>query len=99
MRTSLLAGVGFLFACGGGGGGGVQRPPASSQACAVYHEARGKLVVFGGQSASGLQSGTWVWDGNAWSRAATTGPAQRTGAAAAYDRQRQRIVLFGGDSG
>src|SRR4051812_20669731 len=86
----------ILAACSGDGASG---PPAASQACVVYDEARQRLVVFGGQSTSGLSGETWTWDGTRWTLAAHSGPRARTGSAAVYDAGRQRVVLFGGDGG
>lgn len=53
---------------------------------------RSRVVTFvGGQ--------TWEWDGLTWLLRATTGPANRSGAALAYDPVRGVVVLFGGDTG
>jgi hypothetical protein len=38
-------------------------------------------------------------DGSVWTRVATTGPSPRAQASLAYDAARQRVVLFGGESG
>lgn len=48
------------------------------------------------------QSGTidpqsWRWDGTAWTRLTGTQPSLRYNAAMAYDRDRNRVVLFGGE--
>jgi hypothetical protein len=39
---------------------------------------------------------TWEWDGSAWTMVAATGPRGRVVSDVAYDRLRQRTVLFGG---
>jgi hypothetical protein len=70
----------------------------------VYDEARHQLLLFGGvgtegTSASGDRSSTWRYDGTTWTRVATSGPTPRYHAELAYDAARQRVVLFGGESG
>lgn len=54
-------------------------------------------VLHGSQS--GATSGamqTWEWDGSLWAQRQDMGPPVRSGAALAYDKQRDRVVLFGG---
>jgi hypothetical protein len=70
----------------------------------AFDEARNKLLLFGGIGAEGgLPRGdrgsTWTWDGSTWTRVATAGPAPRYLASMVYDAARQRVVLFGGQSG
>ncbi len=45
-----------------------------------------------------LRADTWEWDGTDWTQVADTGPDARSGHALAYDSNRQRIVLFGGEA-
>jgi hypothetical protein len=75
-------------------------PEARTEAAAAYDSARRRIVLFGGytirQGERERLGDTWEWDGERWSRAATTGPAARNGAAMAYDAARKRTVLFGG---
>ena len=40
---------------------------------------------------------TWRWDGAAWARVTGTQPPIRLNAAMAYDRDRNRVVLYGGE--
>jgi hypothetical protein len=65
-------------------------------AAVAFDEARGTLVLFGGQG----RSETWTRAGaaGAWTKLAPPGaaPPPRFGAAMAYDRARGRVVLFGG---
>jgi hypothetical protein len=70
-------------------------PPTRDGCVFVRHAGTGAAVVFGGLDESYFAD-TWLWrDG--WQRADTAnGPSARAYAAAAYDAQRQRIVLFGG---
>jgi hypothetical protein len=66
----------------------------------VYDAARQRIVVFGGQAGpfpNGVQqSDTWEWDGTGWSQRATSGPPARFHQNLAYDRARQRVILYGG---
>jgi hypothetical protein len=42
---------------------------------------------------------TWRWDGTTWTRLTGTQPPLRYNAAMAFDRDRGRVVLFGGEVG
>jgi hypothetical protein len=71
-------------------------------AATAYDAARQRVVLFGGTRSDAVSEPerTWLWDGAQWT---TPGPATQlpklSGAAMAYDSQRQRAVLFGGASG
>jgi hypothetical protein len=69
----------------------------------AYDAGRGRVVLFGGQTGVfpniTVLSDTWEWDGAAWALRSTTGPTARVHQSMAYDRGRQRIVLYGGFSG
>lgn len=70
----------------------------------VYDEARHQLLLFGGTGAEGNEpsadrGSTWAWNGARWTRIATTGPSPRYLASIAYDAARQRVVLYGGETG
>ena len=77
-------------------------PPPRSHARLAYDAARGLTVMFGGRArnVSGQLSPTdetWLWDGARWHEAApAVRPLARTVHALAYDRRRQRVVLFSG---
>jgi len=80
----------------------VTGPTARSRHVMVYNEALQKVVVVGGETSlqpppNHLASGTWGWDGAAWSLIAGSGP-MRTRAAGAYSTARQRMVIIGGAS-
>ncbi len=63
----------------------------------AYDEARGLTVLFGGDTASGVASDTWEWDGLNWVRVRPPrSPSGRYGAMMAYDAARQKTLLFGG---
>ncbi len=42
---------------------------------------------------------TWGWDGTTWRKLAENGPPSRTMGYMAYDKHRDRTVLFGGRLG
>lgn len=70
----------------------------------VYDEARHQLLLFGGTGTedgqpSGDRGSTWSWDGQRWTRISTTGPSSRSLASLTYDAGRQRVVLYGGQTG
>lgn len=58
-----------------------------------------KIVLFGGfDQANGQPLGdTWEWDGTKWSQVSSSGPAPRINHLLAYDSNRGKIVLFGGN--
>lgn len=74
-------------------------PAARFAAGATYDSKRGQVIVFGGQTRNGALGDTWAWDGRAWTRLADgspDGPEARAMGYLAYDRGRDRVVLFGG---
>ena len=75
-------------------------PPARDKAGVCWDPSRGKLIVFGGESASGaLLDDTWEWDPNtnAWSQIMTvTNPPARRWLAIGYHPGTQEVLLFGG---
>jgi hypothetical protein len=77
-------------------------PPARSSHAMAYDSARGKVVLFGGDTGAPVQD-TWAWDGasGTWTDRTPTGasPPARHSHAMAYDSARGRVVLFGGDTG
>lgn len=60
----------------------------------VYDAARRRVISFGTKDQKVGE--TWAWDGEEWTQLADTGPGPRS-AAMAYDSERDRIVLFGGE--
>jgi hypothetical protein len=71
-------------------------PSARRGHAMAYDSARGRVVLFGGNSGD---AGTWEWDGVAWVLRATAGPVARQNHAMAYDAGRGVVVLFGGSAG
>jgi hypothetical protein len=80
----------------------VSGPPARVTFAFAYDPPRQVVVLFGGQATHGginLLSDTWEWNGSAWQqRSFTTRPSARAGAKMAFDSQRNRLVLFGGET-
>lgn len=73
-------------------------PPGRSGHIMVYDSRRSRLVIFGGRAGANDLNDTWAYDDNDWSQLNNGGdaPSPRALAGAAYDRDRDRIVLFGG---
>jgi Galactose oxidase, central domain len=87
----------LLLACGGSSGPSKAGTPAARSAPILeFDEARQQLILYGGRNGSTYFDDTWSWDGQTWTRLATSGPGGRAFATAAYDTDRQRIVLYGG---
>lgn len=63
----------------------------------AYHEARGTVMLFGGADERRVLGDLWEWNGNAWTQIIAPGPAPRTFPGLAYDHERKRLVLFGGN--
>ena len=75
-------------------------PPTSPSARVghkmAFDSLRGRVVLFGGSTASGLSGETWEWDGSTWTMVSNTGPAARWMHAMTYDSRRGRVVMLGG---
>jgi hypothetical protein len=79
-------------------------PSPRTFASFAYDAAHGEGVLFGGNRVlfgtgterDTLLGDTWIWRDSRWSRRDIAGPRARSEAAMAYDRQRHRVVLFGG---
>lgn len=77
-------------------------PEARRNSSMAWDVARERVVLYGGVSGQFpneiIRQDTWEWDGAAWIPAAQTGPPARVHQSMAYDRVRQRVVLYGGFS-
>ncbi len=77
-------------------------PTPRYQHAAIYDPARDRMVIFGGQDATGPLNEVWVADfaASTWTLLATTGtpPTPRFGATAIYDPAGDRMVFFGGQA-
>jgi hypothetical protein len=65
----------------------------------AYDSKRGLLMIFGGSSANGILSDMWIWGEGRWEEHAINGPDARMMGYMAYDKKRDKIVLFGGRLG
>ncbi|MEO1483574.1 MAG: DUF4215 domain-containing protein [Myxococcota bacterium] len=64
---------------------------------AVYHEARGVVVLFSGRRGEVSVPTTWEYDGIEWvNPSPDPAPSARFQHAMAYDRRRERVILYGG---
>ena len=77
-------------------------PPPRAEAVMAFDSRRGRVVLFGGHNNAGGKRNwlgdTWEWNGRRWIQIKVNGPSPRNGAAAIYDSQRGKVVLFGGNS-
>jgi hypothetical protein len=77
-------------------------PPARSRHALAYDAQRGRVVMFGGITASEeLLDDTWEWDGQSWHAidpALGVAPVARRGHAMTYHAASGYILLFGGQS-
>jgi hypothetical protein len=79
-------------------------PQPRTFAAVAYDERRRQAILFGGNRVlfgkgnenDTFLADTWRFQKNQWVRSGTVGPEPRAEAAIAYDRDRGRIVLFGG---
>lgn len=62
----------------------------------VYHEARRRTWLIGGQSASALVGDVWEWDGAAWTPFETSGLTPRREHVAAYAREEEAVIVLSG---
>ncbi|MCU0864061.1 MAG: kelch repeat-containing protein [Planctomycetes bacterium] len=74
-------------------GGG---PSPRRWAAMTHHSSLGWAILHGGQGPLGDHGDTWVFDGTRWWLRTGTSPAARSVHTMAYDRGRDRTVLFGG---
>lgn len=74
-------------------------PGAREGAAIVFDEARGQLLLFGGETPGGYSGQTWLWTGSAWQQLfPLLSPSARRGAAIAYDPRSRVVVMYGGES-
>lgn len=63
----------------------------------AFDQATGQMILFGGQSNSGLINDTWNWNGTTWTQLfPSTSPPARFGASMAFDQSTGQLILFGG---
>ena len=79
-------------------------PPPRGQHAIAYDSNRQRVVMVGGFVSCAnrvpVDDFTWEFDGNTWYQVETsTVPPRRYKPGVAFDRTRQRIVMFGGNNG
>jgi hypothetical protein len=79
---------------------GTMTPGARVWPAMAFDDARGELVLFGGQDdevATTYYGDTWTWNGMAWTkRTPPRSPSERGRVSMAFDAKRERLVLAGG---
>lgn len=55
------------------------------------------VLVYAASCGASNEVQSWIWNGTSWTQVAGTQPPFRLGAAMAYDRDRDRVVLYGGE--
>lgn len=71
-------------------------PRARDRMVAVYHEGIGRFSMFGGFAAGDALDDLWMWSGAGWFEQTSAGPSARFRSSGTYDRNRDRLWLFGG---
>jgi hypothetical protein len=73
-------------------------PSGRGGAGMAYDEARGEVVMFGGEIASNNSvADTWIWDEGEWIQMnPSDAPSARSSPAMAFDHKTGKVVLFGG---
>ncbi|MBK8975287.1 MAG: hypothetical protein IPM29_05135 [Planctomycetes bacterium] len=73
-------------------------PRAGYQHAMAYDPSRGRIVMFGGFTGTGLiqSDETWEWTGSRWLPREVPGPERRHGAGMAWDPHSGEVLLFGG---
>jgi len=77
-------------------------PPPRSLHAMAYDSESDRIIMFGGSVAGERNDETWAYDDNtnAWARISPdVRPLGRTGHAMSYDRESDRVILFGGSRG
>jgi hypothetical protein len=71
------------------------KPDSRNIATMVFYPTNNNVLLFGGGDGAFL-SDLWSWDGAQWTHTLESGVPARSGLAAAYDPERDRMVAFGG---
>jgi hypothetical protein len=75
-------------------------PTGRARHAMAYDEGRGRVVLYGGDNASGTLADLWEWDGTTWHRMCPVcNPAARLGHKLLFNHELQQIVVYGGQDG
>jgi hypothetical protein len=100
--NALWAWDGASWTClSAGDADGRTAPWGRMDAFFAMDEARGRAVLFGGRAITAdrrqiFYADTWEWDGRAWTKRASEGPAPRIHGAIGYDATLGAVVMVGG---
>jgi hypothetical protein len=77
-----------------------QGPSPRNSPSMVYDSKRKTIILFGGDAGDWNNKksfgDTWEWNGSIWKLLSTDGPSARTNHTLAYDKGRDKVILFGG---
>lgn len=62
----------------------------------AYDVVRQRLLVFGGETSTGLTNQLWSWNGTTWTNLTAAGPGPRRNPAMCYNGLSDRVLMFGG---
>lgn len=77
-------------------------PSARIQHHMIFNKATGSVILYGGNNAANeILSDMWAWNGSIWIEVKMSGetPGKRFLHAMAFDKNRNKIVLYGGGNG
>ena len=77
----------------------VVAPSARAFASSAYSSSISSIVLFGGNTSSGLSNSTWTFKDNSWKRVTTTGQIPAMEGAAMESLPNGNILLYGGFNG
>lgn len=93
--VSIKASIAIALSLAGTGLRAQAAPPEGLAAGVEFDQARGALLVAGGDGGDG-SLGTWLWDGSSWRKDSGPGPSPREEPLLAWDSDARRIILHGG---
>lgn len=72
-------------------------PPGRIQHAMVYDEARGEIILFGGENEHGIFHDIWAWNGENWRQLCPEcNPPKRSSPKLFYSPEREEVLLYGG---
>jgi hypothetical protein len=75
-------------------------PTGRAHHAMAYDEQRGRVVLYGGENASGTLADLWEWDGTTWHRLCPVcNPAARLGHKMLFNAEQKKIIVYGGWDG